>query len=424
MNHIALRKAWYENTAADFDVLIIGAGMVGASLACALGQLSLKVGLAEAVPFPALSAPGYDDRSTALSFASMRIFESLGIWSDLAAEASPIETIHISTRGALGATRIRAAELGVPALGYVVPNRLIGQVLLARVRELADVQILNPARAVRLQQGSERLRVTFDTADGEQDCETRLLVAADGVESPVRRLLGIGTIKQEYAKAAVVANVMPGHPHRHWAYERFTEQGPVAMLPLGERCAMVLTMPADQMDYHLQLSEAEFLAVLQSRFGNRLGRFSQLGRRQGFALSMVRAERLTDRRAVLLGNAAHTIHPVAGQGFNLALREVAILAELLAQAEDVGDNLLLAEYLRRTQHQQRLVMSATDLLSRLFTWHLPGLTTARQLGLIGLDLADGLKADFARRAMGIDAGMPSLARGRSLRMAPIRMSHG
>jgi 2-octaprenyl-6-methoxyphenol hydroxylase len=239
---------------------------------------------------------------------------------------------------------------------------------------------------------------------------SRLLVAADGAESPVRTLLGIGVTRRDYGQSAIIANVTPGLPHGGRAFERFTPEGPVALLPLGERCALVWTVPSHAQEWALELSEERFLDQLEARFGRRLGRFQRVGRRQSYPLSLVRARRMVEGRAVLLGNAAHAIHPVAGLGFNLALREAAILAEVLAQGHDPGDRDMLERFEQRLQPYQDRLIAFSDRLPQLFGQRFPGFSHARSLGLLGLDLLPGAKTGFVLHAMGLDGAMPALAR--------------
>lgn len=421
MSRTDLRRSWQGEMAADFDVLIVGGGMVGAALACALIGLPLKVALVEAIPFPALSKPGYDDRCSALSYATVRVLQTLGVWDKIAADATPIRSIHVSERGGFGVTRLNAADAGVEAYGQVVPNRVTGSALLAQLQAATNITVINPARVTHLLPGGEHLTVMLEEGGAETSFQVKLLVAADGTESPIRNYLGIEATRRDYGHSAIIANVTPSRPHNGVAYERFTPAGPVAMLPLPDRCAMVFTVPNDQADYYRNLPDHDFLQIIQARFGGRLGRFKQIGRRQMFPIGLVEAQRMTDRRVVLMGNAAHTMHPVAGQGFNLALREVALLAEMIAQTDDPGETALLESFVQRSAGHRQLIGRGTDGLSRLFTTSAPGLVTARSLGLIGLDLWEWGKVGFTREAMGIDSTMPLLARGRRLNQPIVRI---
>ena len=261
-------------TQTDYDLLIIGGGMVGASLACALAGLDLRIGLVEAAPFAASAHPGYDDRTIALAQGTKRIFQTLGLWETLGPTATPIRQIHISERGGLGFAHLDSREEGVDALGYVAEARAIGAALLAKLPGLSGVELLCPARLERVAIEPEAARADIRSSDGRTvELRARLLVAADGASSPVREQLGVKTLRWEYGQQAVIANVTPTLPHRHVAYERFTEDGPVALLPMSDnRCAVVCTAHDLDAPAVLALGDAGFAALLHRRFGDRLGK--------------------------------------------------------------------------------------------------------------------------------------------------------
>jgi len=399
--------------ASDFDVLIIGGGMVGASLACALSELPLDVGLVESVPFGAAGQPSYDDRTTALSLGTRRIYEALDLWAGLAVSAEPIRQIHVSEQGRFGTSRMDAQEQGADALGYVVENRVLGQVLSQRLRELPRLRMICPAKFLSLGNSTDAVEVRVEAGDATQLLRTKLLIGADGANSQVRAALAIGTQLRDYGQTAIVSNVTPERGHEGMAYERFTPQGPIALLPMSaQRCALVWTQATSMVEDIRQLPEAEFLEALNAAFGHRLGEFQRVGKRISYPLQRVLSERLHASRALLIGNAAHSLHPVAGQGFNLGLRDVAVLAEVLADAGagDCGSDALIKRYLENRQADQAHVTQFTDGLVRLFSNRVPGLATFRHLGIVGLDLLPPLKARFTRRSMGM-VGAPRLSRG-------------
>ncbi|WJW75877.1 2-octaprenyl-6-methoxyphenyl hydroxylase [Thiohalobacter sp. IOR34] len=403
----------------SYDILIAGGGLVGASLACALGGQGLRIGLIEAHPFEAADAPGYDDRAIALAQGSQCIFQGMGLWPALAPHASPIERIHISDRGRFGFARLDAGEAGVAALGYVALGRDMGVVLGRRLAELEDVELLCPARFVEVALDEAQVQVDIEQDGRQRRLGARLLVAADGSRSPIREQLGIATRVRDYGQTALIANVTPQRPHRQVAYERFTDSGPLALLPLdGERCALVWTLAREAVDEVLALDDAAFLAALQDRFGYRLGRFLKVGRRDVYPLSLLRAREAVRSRLALIGNAAHTLHPIAGQGFNLGLRDVAALAEVIVDAvragEDPGALQVLDRYAGWRAADQRRVMAFTELLLRLFGNPLPPVAWARDLGLLAFDLLPPLKRQFGRLAMGRAGRLPRLARGLEL----------
>jgi len=411
------------NPSPHYDILIIGGGMVGASLACALGATRLRVAVVEGVPLRSDAQPSYDDRSIALAYGSRRIFEGIGLWPELAAQVAPIRRIHVSDRGHFGATRLNAAEHGVDALGYVVETRVLGRALADHLATLNNVDLLCPAELTELEFKPDAATVTVSAPDGPRRLSARLLVAADGTNSTVRERLGIEVKRWDYGQTAVISNVSTELDHEGVAYERFTDGGPLALLPLpahpGDvgrgRCSLVWTVRSEQVESVLALSDEEFLAEVQSRFGQRLGRLMRIGARRAYPLSLVRVAEHVRPRAALIGNAAHALHPVAGQGFNLGIRDVAVLAELLAEAAqaeaDPGDMVLLNRYAEWRRRDHRVVMAFTDGLARVFSNPLATVALARDLGLVALDVLPPLKRLLARQTMGLSGRLPRLGLG-------------
>lgn len=401
----------------DYDLLIIGGGMVGASLACALAGLKLRIGLVEAAPLTVSAHPSYDDRTIALSQGTRRIFQTLGLWETLESTATPIRQIHISERGGAGFAHLDSRDEGVDALGYVAEARLIGAALLAKLPTLNGVDLLCPARLEQVVIEPEAACATVRFGDDRSiELCARLLAAADGARSPVREQLGIAALRWEYGQQAVIANVTPTLPHHHVAYERFTEDGPVALLPMHDnRCAVVCTVNDSDVPAVLDLDDAGFLALLHKRFGDRLGPFLRVGRRQVYPLFLLKAREYARARVALIGNAAHTLHPIAGQGFNLGIRDVAALAEIIADArrssQDIGDLQVLKRYADWRRWDQRQTIAFTDALNRLFANPLLPVRAVRNLGLLAFDLCPPVKHLFARQAMGLDGRLPKLARG-------------
>jgi 2-octaprenyl-6-methoxyphenol hydroxylase len=388
------------------DVAIVGGGMVGATLACALSGHGLTTVLIEADPFDRATPASYDDRAIALAFGSRLIFEAVGLWPELASCASPIRRIHVSERGGFGFTRLDAQEEGVPALGYVLTARDLGTVLAARLARLPDVQVLAPVRLAAMRLAPEAAHLTAARADDVVEIATRLIVAADGARSTIRRRLGILAVERDYGHSAIIANVTVRRPHGGVAYERFTPAGPLALLPLdGDRFAVVWSVLAEEVEGVLEHDERQFLAELQDRFGWRAGALVRAGTRTTYPLRLVQARESVRHRLVVVGNAAHTLHPVAGQGFNLGLRDVATLAEVVTTAAretaDIGDLRVLDRYAQHREADHRAVVQFTDGLARLFTIDLGPARFARSLGMLALDLLPWAKAAFARRAMGL-----------------------
>lgn len=394
------------------DVLIIGGGLAGASLACALENSGLAVELIEAHPLHAETQPCYDDRTVALSYGSRVIFEAMGLWPAMADRVEAIKTIHISDRGHLGVTRLRHLDEGVEALGYVAENRVLGEVLYKRLAENQNVQLRCPAQVLSLQQQDASVQLRYVENGAEHELSAGLVVVADGVSSATREMLQIGTSRQDYQQSAIITNVTPGQPHQNIAYERFTDTGPLAFLPMtAQRCSVVWTVPTGQVDALLALDDDAFLEKLQQRFGYRLGRLRKVGQRQVYPLALVESTQLVRGRVVIVGNAAHAIHPVAGQGFNLALRDVALLAELLSAQNDDPIEETLANYQAIRTQDARRVYRFTDTLVKIFSNDFPPLAHARAAALLLTDLMPAVKHRLARQSMGLSGRLSRLGRG-------------
>ena len=390
--------------------------MVGASLACALSGQGLRIALVEAVEPGTRSEAGYDDRAIALAYGTRRIFGGLQLWDSLAAAATPIHQIHVSDRGHFGMVRMDRADEGLPAIGYVVPARVIGQVLADAITDIEGLDVLCPATVSAVRRAVGAVEVDISREGKTSTLSTRLIVAADGADSPLREQFGIGSVVSDYRQTAIVTNITPQLPHNNIAYERFTESGPLALLPMTEgRCAMVWTVASGQTESVMALDEADFLAEFQSRFGYRLGRLERVGRRQAWPLRLVRAKESVRERLALVGNAVHTLHPIAGQGFNLGVRDVAVLAEVLVDAvnasEDPGSLQVLQRYADWQQRDHKNVTVFTDGLARLFSLPLPALGLARSAGMLAFDLLPPAKRLLTRVTMGRSGRTPRLARG-------------
>ena len=397
-----------------YDIVIAGGGMVGSSLALALAPLGLSVAIVEPVSRTAQAQPSFDDRSTALSRSTQRMFEAMGLWGDIVAAATPITHIHVSDKGRFGFSHIDAEEQCVEALGYVVINRVLGGVLQASLGGLNALDFLCPARIVGARLAPDQATVTLEEGGGAQralSCD--LLVAADGSNSAVREMIGITATQESYGQRAVIGNLLPEKPLRGRAFERFTEQGPLAILPVAEgRAGFVWNVPESDAERVLALDDESFLAELQQEFGNRLGTFSRVGKRASYPLVLSKALRLTAQRAVLVGNAAHGLHPAAAQGFNLGLRDAAALCDCIADSpSDAGDSELLARYSEWRRHDQKKLLEFTDGLVHLFGDARGPVRVLRNIGMLGFDLIPGVRSLFAKHTMGLAGRLPRLSRG-------------
>lgn len=415
----------------DYDVIIIGGGMVGASLAVALSsgeqEKCCRIAIVEAFPHQADDQPSFDAKAIALSYGSKMIFDGLGLWPAMQSQAEPITFIHVSDRGHFGASRLTAAEEGVEALGYVIEARRIGQALFDAIQALDNVDVLCPARFKSMTQHDDYAAVTVTIGDrmdhstnnSDQTLSAQIVIAADGVNSPVRAALGLGETRKDYAQSAIITTVRTNHAKQGAAYERFTDTGPLAFLPLvDDRYAVVWTVDADKVDEIIALDDAAFIDCLQHRFGHRLGAITRLGKRVAFPLQQMVAKEMVSQRAVLMGNAAHSFHPVAGQGLNLSLRDVAVLSESLheafVQGEDLGSVGLLARYIALRKKDHQAVTRFSNVLVDLFSSHWPPVAHLRAAGLLAVDMIAPARHALAQQSMGVKGRLTRLARGLSL----------
>lgn len=400
------------------DVAIVGGGMAGAALALLLAQRlpALSIALLEQHTLPishsdALSVPSFDARSTALSFRTRNILADMAVWTTLTEYAQPILQVHVSERQRPLGMLMCAEETDLPALGYVIENRALGQVLLQAVRQQARIAVYDSTSVNSVAMTAQQARLTTRTAHGaEKIVSAKLVVVADGAQSSLRQQLGIAVDEQPYDQHALVANVVTELPHAAVAYERFTENGPIALLPLLDcekkhRAALIWTLPDKNIDEVMQLPETVFLQRVQEQLGNRCGRLLSVGARHCYSLSLVQAREQVRSRIVLAGSAAHHLHPVAGQGFNLIMRDclafVEIITAAVAQQHDIGSLSVLQQYADKQQWDQQKTVTASDWLPRLFSNRHAPHTLLRSAALLGLDFLPGMRERFAREATGL-----------------------
>lgn len=418
---------------ADSGVVIVGGGMVGVTLALLIAKAApeLPVTLLEAAKLPSALAPGqspsytpsFDARNTALSRRSIEAFKELGVWSELAPHATPIHQIHVSDKGHFGMARLSAAEENVDSFGYVVENAWLGAVLLAALRRCPSVNLKDGVRVTQVTSTAEMAQVRYRAADSQGAAETLLstplLIAADGAQSQSRAWLGIDVRSQPYGQTAIVTACETSLPHEQVAYERFTADGPIALLPLpdlpisvadataaGCRRSLVWALNEAEAARVQALNDADFIAALQKAFGRRAGRFLRVGKRHAYPLTLMVASQQVQGRAVILGNAAHSLHPVAGQGYNLCVRDALVLSAQLAdahqQGKDLGDKKDLAAYAAARTQDQSQIIRFSDSLVRGFSTANPALSLLRNIGLVGFDVLPGAKPALARYAMGLN----------------------
>jgi 2-octaprenyl-6-methoxyphenol hydroxylase len=406
-----------EQAVQSFDLAIVGGGLAGASLAAALRNVPLSVALIEAHAPDSSAQPSFDERTTALGNASRRTFEALGLWASLAPDAARITSIHVSDAGRFGFARLAAREFDQQALGYVVPNRVLGRELWRSLADAERVTSFMPARlrAMRVHDSHAELEVE---QDGRRlPIRARLVVAADGAQSAVRKVAGLGASVEDYGQVAVVAALRTDQRNDGVAYERFTSAGPMALLPIrGEgdawRTLVWAATPGDAGQL-MGLPDDEFMRSWQSAFGWRAGRALSIGKRGCYPLALTRSSGSIAPRIVLLGNAAQSLHPVAGQGFNLALRDVATLAEMLAGADgvDIGAPEWLAGFETGRDADRDGVVRFTDTLVRVFGSRHPAVQATRDAGLLLFDLLPPAKRALSRVSLGFGARAPRLSRG-------------
>ena len=396
---------------ASQPILIVGGGLVGASLAIALDAAGLPAILAEAAAPRVADQPSYDERNLALARATVNGLDAIGVWAFARDRATPMTYIHTSRAGDFGSVRMSAADQGVDALGWTLPARELGAALLQRLDQCRHLTRLAPARVETIEAIPGGWSVAVRVGDDTQRFETPLLVGADGTDSGIRAQLGITTSEHDYGQALFVTTMTPERDPKGRAFERFTDEGPVAVLPLADRrVGVVLTVDADKADEVVAMDDAAFATFAQERFGWRLGRLSRPGKRSPYPIRRVAADAVTATRAVLTGNAAQTVHPIGAQGFNLGLRDALTLAELVAGASDPGAASLLAEYAARRASDREGTMLMSHSLVRLACLDQPFLGPLRSLAMLALDRVPPLRHALGRRGMGFRAHAPLAVR--------------
>ncbi len=383
-----------------FDIVIAGGGMAGSTLAYALSQMmpALKLAIIEQQA-NTISPVSFDSRSIALAAGSAQLLSSWGLWRELCVNTCAIEQIKVSDRGHFGKTSLSAQEYQQQALGYVVEVEHLGALLANKLSALSNVSYIAPATISAITPGLQQQQLQL--SDGRK-LNTRLLVIAEGGLSPSRQLAGFSVQQQPYGQHAIIANLALEGAHQHTAFERFTGHGPIALLPLPkQRYSLVYTVDDADVERLMQLDDAAFLQQVQQAFGYRAGVFSAVGKRACYPLSLRLTGDIVRHRVALLGNSLHNLHPIAGQGFNLALRDIAqLLQQLKLHADDIGGYAMLRGYQLARQQDIKRVSTGTDALVRLFSNRSRAVALGRNLGLLTMTLCDELKRPLAEQAMG------------------------
>ena len=399
------------------EVIIVGGGMVGLSLALMLAKSNIAVKLLEAIHYPnyddANLAPyhsSFDARNSALSRRSVQIYQELGLWDALQEHATPILEVQITEQGSFGKARLLAEQEKVESFGQVIENAWLGRVLLTEVRKQPLIELIDGVQVTSLKQDADFAYIEAVRGQEQLQLAAKLLIAADGRDSFCRKALGIGASEHDYDQVAIVTTVQTSKPHAHVGFERFSHLGPLALLPLPGEYRRSVVWPVPKGTKHEWIgdeNDQHFLNALQQAYGDRAGKFEKTGRRFSFPLSQVLAEKQAVGRVVLMGNAAHTIHPVAGQGFNLCMRDAYVLLRYLteqaAQSADLGDAAMLRDYEQSRLKDQQRVIKFCDSVVRGFSNQNPILKFMRNTGLVAFDTIPGIKPLVANYAMGLKA---------------------
>ena len=398
------------------ELVIAGGGMVGLTLAIACASAGVEVVVIDREAPPRMVEEAFDGRASAIAFGSKQALAGIGLWPRVAAEAEAIREIRVADGASPLFLHYDHAELGEDPLGWIVENRALRRALFARLAELPTLRHLAPATVERAERGPGAVTVVLE--DGRL-VRGALLIAADGRLSPLRRAAGIKTVEWSYPQIGIVCTVRHERPHLGIAVEHFLPAGPFAILPMtGDRSSIVWTETAALAPRMMALDDVGFLAEVKRRFGDFLGDLAIVGPRWSYPLSLMHAERYAGHRLALIGDAAHVIHPIAGQGLNLGLRDVAALSELIVDARrlglDIGNAALLARYERWRRFDNTVLAAVTDGLNRLFSNSLAPLAAARDLGLAVINRVPPMKRFLMRHAMGLVGDLPRLVRGERL----------
>lgn len=383
----------------EVDLIIVGGGMVGATFACAVAKFAphLSMILVDAAN-PQVSHPSFDSRAIALSYGSAQLLKQIGLWSKLSPYTTAIEQIHVSDRGHSGIAHLSAAEEKLSALGYVIELEHAGRELQQALQTIPQLKVYQPDSVKSIVQQSAQVNVELTSG---LKISAKLLVAADGGFSPCRQLLNLHQQSEDYGTSAIIANVVTSELHKGRAFERFTQAGPLALLPMSDnRSALVWSVANAELKQYLSLDDDAFRLALQRAFGFRLGAIVRVGERVSYPLTLTQSPEPVSHRAVLIGNAAHTLHPVAGQGYNLGLRDLFVLAKVIASHQDIGAFGCLDEYWQNREQDHQRTITMTDLLARTFANQYEPLVLTRNAVLHMMDTCRMFKQPLSEQALG------------------------
>ena len=399
----------------DYDVAIVGGGMVGASFACAIASTNLSIALIETSVLEEDRQPSYDERGISLSPSSKHILEHFGVWNEIYAHVTPIKEIHVSNQKKFGFTRLTASESNLSELGHVVIAQSMGKALHKKIKQFENIEILCPVKLENFIKQDSGITLELSTSNGTKMIDTKLLVGADGSNSKVRELSGIEVKKSDYKQTAIVSNITTQKPNHSVAYERFTSHGPIALLPIDDnRSVLVFTAHSDKANDYLNMLDDEYIKVIENEFGRRLGKICKIEKRRGYPIFYIEARKQFEKNLVLLGNAAHTIHPNAAQGFNLGLRDAVGLAECITDGLEkkltIDDVSILEKYIKLRSPDQKSIIEfcngiANCFYNESFLYH-----SFSNFAMILIDCIPELKSTLLKKAMGVSGHQPRLVR--------------
>ena len=403
------------NELKHYDIIIVGGGLVGMAAAINLARFDLSICLLESVEAQNNFHPSYDDRTLVVNHASINFWTNCGIWHDLKPSLTAINKVHVSNKGHFGSVTFDKDELKIEALAYILEAKVLGMALKSKLSSFKNITVTCPALVTDFETKADKVNINYKLNDKLHSVSTKLMLAADGVNSSIRKQLKLETQIKSYQRTAIICNITPQEKHNNCAYERLSTKGPTALLPfVNNRCGFVWTVEEDQAKEILSLTDDEFITKAQQQFGYRLGKFVKVGQRSSYPLYFIKVPKQTKSRVILIGNAAHAMSPVSAQGLNLAVRDVAHLVEVikhnLMENKDIGADACLNNYQKNVDEDQNQTMNYTDDLMNWFKIDEPFVAAIRSAGLFTLNQSTQLKAKLFARASGFRGDTPALLR--------------